>query len=1082
MLRHRRWDLLSLCRVSTLTSGGLTVLGRGPSTIVFGVDQEARERLNEELRQLGPEGEKAADMLTAAAEQIERAGTRAGNLIAYGIREALMSLLDMGGERHYPMTDAVDQTIDRANKLRDGGSPEPLLEAVSELEAAWDGDGPHVKRLEALIGSLARHEPVRTKADLIDIYVELIGEVNRLHANVTVQEATGLYERALATLGRLFGRIGDRLAEIDPLTEITVPTPADVARLVSLAGDPRTLGYFYGSLDGPGWLRALADHELLQPPETGPWFAYGYLQRLAESHPEDVREWLRSRTSGSELSDHQAFLLVAVARTVPGRVADAVLHVTKDRTDDAGVLHQVAAYIGELPAEQHSDPAVISIIKRALEGAAAKDAPADVSYLTAGLLRVAVSSAGQGEARRWLGILAAKLRAACGRFPGELRVLQKIDALTLNPDSHAFDQLVATVRDVARLAADQDMPTSERIGMLATLPSPLAGRLIAEHLIETLDADVDVAFAAMTDEVAREDPMPETLALLAELAGREHPGLDPRMLDALGDPPSDEEVAALDQDEELPKPWRHAYGWLIVMPAAVREPWARANEKVEERWGPASPNGYMWPKATAFTVSRETAIGANVLAELEPREAARRLAAFTPSGKFGDATRYDASQELQQAINNDLLRWIAEPAAIIEALDDPMYAERYLNALADQVDELHEHVPDVLDAVELAEQKLTTEQTSPEPIESWANVVSSGLDLITKLAHAGAPFTRSDRDRGWGLIDRAVRRRDEDLPDEQPDVPTAHRAIYRRSMRALATAIPYADATSDGSSEPEQLLQLVDELLALDEPDGLHARAILARNLPWLASRAPEWTRSHWSLLVGADAPDGLGPGTFDQYLEAGAPFKSFLTEHRNLYLEALERAPDGARRHLLHGMLWKLDGYDPASVLEALQAAGDDQVAEAIKWLTFGAFREPDMPLEDAIEFLRLALTRELHGNVVKPIGWLARAEGLDDEAWLDLTLQAVQVANGELDQPDDVAERAAKHPDDERAIRIVAGLLNSDSQLWHLNDIAAVGLKLVNRTDPETQAVREELREQLLKREFFDAREEPDPKRKLD
>jgi hypothetical protein len=168
-----------------------------------------------------------------------------------------------------------------------------------------------------------------------------------------------------------------------------------------------------------------------------------------------------------------------------------VLHVTKDRIDDVGVLHQVAAYIGELPAEQHSDPAVISVIKRALEGAAAKDAPADVSYLTAGLLRVAVSSAGQGEARRWLGILAAKLRAACGRFPGELRVLQKVDTLTLNPDGHAFDQLVAAVRDVARLAADQDMPTSERIGMLATLPSPLAGRLIAQHLIETLDADVE---------------------------------------------------------------------------------------------------------------------------------------------------------------------------------------------------------------------------------------------------------------------------------------------------------------------------------------------------------------------------------------------------------------------------------------------------------------------------------------------------------------------------------------------------------------------------------------------------------------
>jgi hypothetical protein len=70
------------------------------------------------------------------------------------------------------------------------------------------------------------------------------------------------------------------------------------------------------------------------------------------------------------------------------------------------------------------------------------------------------------------------------------------------------------------------------------------------------------------------------------------------------------------------------------------------------------------------------------------------------------------------------------------------------------------------------------------------------------------------------------------------------------------------------------------------------------------------------------------------------------------------------------------------------------------------------------------------------------------------------------------DVAERAAKHPDDERAIHIVAGLLDADIKLWHLEDVGRVGLQLVKGSDPSTHAAREELREQLLKREFFDAR----------
>ena len=114
-----------------------------------------------------------------------------------------------------------------------------------------------------------------------------------------------------------------------------------------------------------------------------------------------------------------------------GRQMKLGIDTAFNRTNDAGVLHQVAAYIGELPAEQHSAPAVISIIKRALEGTAAKDAPADVPYLMAGLLRVAVSSAGQGEARRWLRILAAKLRhedwdQGGGKDPTEQQVVDDV--------------------------------------------------------------------------------------------------------------------------------------------------------------------------------------------------------------------------------------------------------------------------------------------------------------------------------------------------------------------------------------------------------------------------------------------------------------------------------------------------------------------------------------------------------------------------------------------------------------------------------------------------------------------------------
>jgi hypothetical protein len=1032
------------------------------------------DQLRDELRRLGPQGERAADMLAAAAEHMERPGTLAGNQIAYCVREALMSLLDMGGKRERLVSDAGGRVVAAADALRRRrASPESLLDAVQELAAVLEGPGPHMTRLQTLIEALARRSPVRAEADLLDVYIDLLREANALHGDVTLESAADLYSRTQFTLARLFGPMSTRLEEIDPLTRVAVATAEDVSSLASLAGDPRTLGYFFGRLEGPGWLHALADHALLQPPEEGPWFAYGYIRKLAQSHPADVRDWLNSRPGGRELSDHQAFLLIAVARCVAAPVADAVLHLAEGRTGDIGVLHQIAGYFEQLLAEEHASDAVIGLVKRALDGVTGEGSPADDTYLSAAMLRVALSGARQGQARRWLRILVAKLGAACELYQRELRLLRAIDGLALTPDAPVLDQLVVAVRDVAHLAASEGVPTAERFERLRALPAPLAGRMIAAHLIETVVVDATPALVLITDEVAHHDPMPETLVLLRVLAERELPDLDQRTLQALGDPPSEEETAALDDEAELPRAWTHAYGWLVAMPVAVKDAWAAANACVEGRWGQASPNGYLWPEPSVMRVPPRAAVGTADLAALDPLDAAQCVAAWTPTGDFAGATRYDAGRELQEVVAQDPQRWLSQlQAPILEALSDATYAERYLNALADHVDQLHDNLSAILDAVEFAENKLTT---APAPGEhddaSWGHVVSAGIDLIGKLAGAGAPFD-VNMERGWGLIERAVRRREEQPAfDEQTDDKPLERAIYRRSMRALDNAFVYAHATTDGDTEPQLLLALLDEALKLEPPDGPHARAIISRHLAWLTGHAPEWTRSRWSRLVGADAPAGLGPDTFDQYLEWGTPAAALLTEHRGLYRAALGRVPDHARRHLVHALIWGLDGYDPAAVLKMLMGAGEDQVSEAVRWLAFGAFHQPEMPHEHAIEFLRLALGRGLPAGTYEALGWLSRVERIDSDTWLDLTLSAVEATHGQLEQANDVAEHAAKHPQDERAIRIVAGLLEADIKLWHLEDIGRVGLELLNSHDPVTQAAREELREQLLKREFFDA-----------
>lgn len=200
------------------------------------MDEDGIDPVLARLQRLGPDGSRAADMLMAAAEQIERPGVRASNLIAFCTREALMSLLDLGGKRKRDMTDAARKVVETAKRLRESQtSPEALLDATQTLEAALAGSGPHNERLERVITGLARRAPARAEADLLDSYVEALADLNNaLHGDVTLTDAVEMHKRAVTTVGRLFGPMTLRLGEIDQLAAIADPTVEDVLQLAQI--------------------------------------------------------------------------------------------------------------------------------------------------------------------------------------------------------------------------------------------------------------------------------------------------------------------------------------------------------------------------------------------------------------------------------------------------------------------------------------------------------------------------------------------------------------------------------------------------------------------------------------------------------------------------------------------------------------------------------------------------------------------------------------------------------------------------------------------------------------------------------
>lgn len=1033
------------------------------------------------LQRLGPEGVRAAEMFAAASDQLSLGGARAGNLVSYCTREALMSLLDLAGRPRRELTDAARRVVAAATRLRDGrGTHETLLEAASALDAALDGPGPHAHRLNSLITKLARRAPERAAADLLVRYVEILDQLNgALHSDIDLASAGELNRQALVAVGRLFGPMTGRLVEVDPLMAVAEPTVADVDALGGFLGDPRVIAYFFEGVRGPGWLVALAEHDLLKPPADDVWAARPYIAALARTHPGEVRAWLETRPAGRELDERQAAALLGIARLVRCGVSGVVLRIADTHLNDEPVVHHVAAYLDDMPRDEHGSPNVLELLKRALTGVIGSDRRSGDAYLAAGMLRVAISSARQADPARWLRVLTAKL-AGCVRAeaPYRLRRMGAIDQLELEAGHPALDLLTVAVREVAGVAAQAGVTSDARLHELNKIPDPVRGRLVALHLIETLDADEVAAVALLEAEVSSRPPMPETLALLRALRDRAPTGFEDAMRRVLGPTPSAGELASFDEATEFPAAWRRAYGWLDAMPSSIADEWSAANARVTAAYGPASSQGHVLPPVRAEFVSLRSPLAPASLGVLTPLQAAGQIASWRrDTDDWSGPRARGLAETLKEVIAADSLRWLAEdPLALVRALRHPTYIAAYIESLTTHVARVEVPTAAILAAVTLVQSepwpvvKLGGDDYDYDP--TWSNAAAKSITLLGKLASDRGGFD-GDRDEAWLLIARAASARNADpqvLLEDPQENPLDH-AINRPSMQALEVACTVGYVEAGDGEPPRELLELVDEVLGLGSPDGLHARAIIGPLLAWFARHAPSWTTSRWDVLVGAAAPEGLGERTFDLYLEWGPVNRLLLEGHQDLYGGALGRIPEEARKHVLTGLVWGAAGYDAADVLAMLARAGASEVSEAGQWLGYNAVHHDEMPLDAALEFWEAALNAQLDAEAYAGFGWLATVARIPPERWLDLTLRAAVAAGGQLDQAARVATRALEHVHDERAIRVVIALLGADLKLWYLEDVGRVGLQMLAASDPATAAARAELRERLLEREFFDA-----------
>jgi len=1033
--------------------------------------------LCESLAALGAPGERAAEWFTAAFEAVEGTSPRAGNIVAYCGREALMALLDLGGPPSRDFTDAANAVIKAAGAVRrEEIDPGTLLDAVDRLEATITGPGPHVRRLVTVIADQSHRTPARTEADLFHAYVEVLGSLNRLtHApdSADLDNARQLLHEAFVTVQRLFAPISERLDAIDGLVVVSDPVEDDVAALLAWHGDPRILSYFFSRVHGLSWFRALADHPLLQPPDAPFWPAFPYLARLAETDPEDVRAWLENRAPGHDLSDQQAYSLIQIALRLHAAVGEAVLHIADGHFGNRNIVEQVTRYLTDAPTAEHATSASREILKRALQALAADPDSSGSAHTATVLLQVAISGATQDQPERWLQMLCAKTKGMLDRDePLRAWAIQRIQAvpsLALDGTTAVLEQFVAAIRDVTQIAAKAGVPAGVRLDALRRLPPPLAGRLIATDLLASEDVDVGRGVLLLEAEVAESKPMPETLSLLRHLRERKAPGLVEALARSLGPPPAPAVTAAVEDGDEFPEEWTRTFGWSDALPLELQRQWADAVARVVAQWGAPSPDGAVFPPPIATFLPARSPFSTDELAELTPLSAAATVASWRPDpGDYPGPSTYGLGTVVKDLIAGNPDGWMGEDAAeLVRTLREPTYVAAYFEAVDASPDA--ELPPAVLGAIEqLVEPGGVTQHLTGGPDITWP--LDLALRLIPRL-DISQPDTQH---RVWALLHGAAHVNDGHNLPAAPETPNgAQSVVYGTYTRTLGAAFGVADKVMLGDdAPPPELLSLLDEAIALTRPQGLHARTALGSNLPWLMHNATAWTEARWNVLIGQDAPDGLGTYTFESYLQHGRPYQALLAAHPDLYRAALQSVPDAARIHILHGMLWGIDGYEPPTVVDQLRAAGGGAISEAANWLALGASRAPEVDMAPVVAFWRAGIERNLEAAEYEGFGAFAIVDHLPDATWLDLTLQTAKLCAGRLAFPDRIGSRAAAITDDARAMWLVAALLSSNLELWHIYDLGRSGLEILSGAHAHDAAAENELRERLLEREFYDAR----------
>ena len=976
--------------------------------------------------EFGVHGKRAVASLETAQRLLELEADllpRHGETVAFCLRVALDEIPRASGvsdPRHLrsPSEAVVDAADQYETSLESSGDEiqiarQALFSRIKDLQEFLEGqEGGHQERLKELIRQRTGTEPLSSGTAPLREYQRLLNQCNHAaHNDCALDEARRLWSECLELLQRFF-LAHDRDPEpLSRLARIDSPSDADLADLLRQLTTPVELQSFLRRVEKPGWLWQLGRSDALGMPGSVLWWAACTAAiRLSDIDRNEVVQWLDEMHSQHPARADHAQCFAYAARRIAGTALDLLFRIVRKHPTDERIALEGLNAARNLDA---AHPMVIEFADALLNATSW-----DLLHSADKLVNHVASGINAGNSLDRITRMSLKLRQVQDDLA--ISALRLFPSGTMDDAHKVFPHdrasvLLGCVTRMLRTAWDWH-PASVLLECIDEVPDTVRDRLRTWILGNAADVDPDALVAEVSATITTRDATGDDVALIERAMDLgDSVALRASWLNALGDVPDVDRVQrAVDGEESLPENLWRAKSWIPILPESVTETWAAPCRVLTDATGEVSREQLL---TRTLPQGREigSPMDAQHFAGMSPMDAAETIALWRPDAAEFYVSASGLGSVLQELVAEDPAGWLFEPVGIVKTLHHPTYISAYLRATEKLTDHPATEVSRLLDAAKL----VVTEPWQVVPLDrsrhryepDWREGRRAAVELIGTITASGAQF--DDRaDEVWELIETAARHQTPSEAQANDDDQTV-RADVHASMRALDLAVLFVEAELQASKplRPE-FEQLLDYSLRLSGDLGLEHRKVIASNLRWLRHRLPEWTASAMGLIIGSEAPDGLGETTFEWVLRRNPPIQWLCEGYPEMLHEAARRQQEPALGHVLVAMLWGWKGHSAKSVAGLLERHTEliYEAAERVSKL----LRDDEVDeghLAAAVELWEVLL-QSAAASSVAGFGWMSIVTALADGRWSELTRKTIDATRGQFGWDEEVAKRSMTEP----------------------------------------------------------------------